>query len=134
MARCRSCEHRPQGTDRFHAWLLSSDYLDEHELDLAAERVVAGEELEPTPEQLGLARDALNPVLEAHRGPDRGLSPERQVLFLAGNLLLSPLIGLVAWLFWRRERPETARQLIWLTLPVAAVFGLAWFGMMVLAR
>mgnify|MGYP006928184686 CR=1 FL=1 len=134
LGRCRSCEHRPQGNERPVAWLLSSDYLNEHELDLAAERIVAGEPVDPTLEQLELAREALNPVPEARVTPDRGLSPEQQVLFLVGNLLLSPLIGVVAWVSWRRTRPESARQLVWLTVPVAAVFGFAWLGMMALAH
>lgn len=133
MGRCSSCSFRPQGTDRPLAWLLSSDYLDEHELDLAAERVVAGETLDPHPDQVRLAREAMNPVPEDRRTPDRGLSPEQQVLFLAANLLLSPLIGAVAWLSWRRERPISARQMVWLTVPVAAVFGFAWVAMMATA-
>ena len=133
MARCRGCAFRPQGSDRHLAWLLSSDYLDEHELDLAAERVVAGETLDPNPDQLKLAREALNPVPLARVSPDRGLTPEQQVQFLAANLLLSPLVGTVAWLSWRRERPVTARQLVWLTVPVMAVFGFAWVGMMATA-
>jgi hypothetical protein len=75
----------------------------------------------------------MNPVPEDRRTPDRGLSPEQQVLFLAANLLLSPLIGAVAWLSWRRERPISARQMVWLTVPVAAVFGFAWVAMMATA-
>ena len=134
LGRCASCQHKPQGNERPISWLLSGDYLNEHELDLAAERIVAGEPLDPTLEQLELAREALNPVPEARQTPDRGLSPEQQVLFLAGNLLLSPLIGAVAWVSWRRRRPESARQIVWLTVPVAAVFGFAWVGMMVLSR
>ena len=133
MGSCPACGHRPVGEERFTAWLLSTQHLDEEELAAAAARIVAGETLHPTEDQLKRARDALNPVPEERvrtHDPDGGLSLGSKALFLGVNLIFTPLFGLAAWWSWRNRRPQAAKDALVVTLPVAAAFALAWLAMM----
>ncbi len=133
MGSCPACGHRPVGEERYTAWLLSSSHLEEDELTAAAARIVAGQPLRPTPDQLARARAALNPVLEDRvepPSPDQGLRPKAMALFLAVNLIFTPLFGFAAWWSWRTRRPQMARDALRVTLPVSALFGLAWLAMM----
>jgi hypothetical protein len=53
-------------------------------------------------------------------GPDPGLDPWVKVLVFLGNLCFTPLIGLIAWVVVRRDRPRTASEICTLTwIPVA---------------
>jgi hypothetical protein len=133
MGSCPACGHLPVGPERYTAWLLSSNHLEEDELAAAAARIVAGEPLRPTPDQLARARAALNPLPQERIDlprPEQGLSPRAKALFLSVNLLFTPLFGLAAWWSWRNRRPHMARDALRLTVPVALAFGAAWLLMM----
>ena len=133
MGSCPACGHRPQGEERLTAWLLSSQHLDEDELAAAAARIAGGEPLQPTPDQIARAREALKPVPEERverPDPDAGLGFRQKLLFVGVNVVFTPLFGLAAWWSWRTRRPLAARDALQLTLPVVAFFGVAWLTMM----
>lgn len=128
MAPCPDCGYRPEGADRPLSYLLSTHHLSEPELDRAADRLRAGEPVVPARELLDIARaelTATQTTLE-DEDSDPGLSREEKFLLFFGDLLLTPLIGLVAWWGWRAERPAASRQALLITAPVALAMSALW--------
>lgn len=128
MAACGDCAYRPDGAERPLSYLMSSHHLNESELSRAAARIRLGEEITPPPELLEIARIELTATQSYldEADPDRGLSREEKFLLLLGDLLLTPLIGMVAWWGWRGDRPLASRQALRITVPVAIFMSAAW--------
>ncbi len=123
---CPSCGHRPEGDGRLVSWLLSDQYLTREQLDEVERRVKAGENLRPSRASLDIARRALG----SHFATDEGLTVAERLGMMATSLLLTPLPGLVAALWWRRERPRAAAQALALSLPFSLLF---FFGVIYLS-
>jgi hypothetical protein len=119
---CPACGQRPEGEGLLVAWLLSDAHLDQDRLERAAVRVRRGEPLRPSDKQLALARKALDTS-----PPDTGMPAAHRRLLLATSLLLTPLVGLTLWAWWRERRPRSASEALWLSLP-AGLLMIAWIG------
>ena len=115
---CPSCGHRPEGDGLLVAWLLSDAHLDDAQLDAAAARIRSGASIRPSEAMLERARVGLG----VHRARDRALSPPQRLALLATSLLLTPLVGWVLYGWWRVERPRSATQALWLSLPVSVLY------------
>jgi hypothetical protein len=115
---CPHCGHRPDGEGLLIAWLLSSEHLNDHQLEEAAERVRSGESLRPSERMLERARRALG----THISSDPGLTARQRLGLLVTSLLLTPLVGWVLWFWWRGSRPRAAIQALGLSLPATAIF------------
>jgi len=140
MALCAACGKAPRGDDRPLAYLFSSHHLSDRELDGVATRIRAGERPDPPEHLLQLARKQLTASLShlpgVHDEPavaPRELSREETWMLMAGNVVLTPLIGLAVWWGWRTRHPQAADRVLWLTLPVAGLFAAAWVTMVVLS-
>ncbi len=140
MALCGNCNKAPRGDDRPLAYLFSSHHLSDVELDGVARRIRAGERPDPPEHLLQLARKQLTaslshlPVTHEEPGPaQRELTREELWLLALGNVLLTPLVGLAVWWGWRGRHPRAADRVLWLTLPIAGLFGAAWVTMVVLS-
>jgi hypothetical protein len=60
-------------------------------------------------------------------GPPGGRLSRRQTEWLfALNILLTPLVGGVLWWTWRPVCPRAARQVLWVTVPVAVSMTAIW--------
>jgi hypothetical protein len=108
------------------AWLLSSEHLGEAAIEATAGRVAAGEVVRPSERMLAQARRSLG----VDFATDPGLTTRERLMLFAVSFVLTPLVGLVCWAWWRRDRPRSAVQALSLSLPPALVlFALgAWFG------
>jgi len=128
MAACGDCAYRPEGSERPLSYLLSSHHLGEAEMSRAAVRIRAGEEVAPPDHLLEIARVDLTATegLLDEEDSDKGLTREEKFLLILSDLLLTPLIGLVAWWGWRAERPLASKQALQLTVPVALLLGAGW--------
>lgn len=115
---CTSCGFRPEGEGLLIAWLLSEHNLTAEQLDVTARRVRAGEAVRPSDRMIERARVALG----AHLSSDPGLSVRERVALLGTSLLLTPLVGLVLWSWWREDRPKAALQALGLSLPASLLF------------
>ncbi|MCB9742903.1 MAG: hypothetical protein H6741_05330 [Alphaproteobacteria bacterium] len=146
LGSCPACGHRPEGEERVLAWLFSRNFLDEDELEEAAARLARRERPRPPARLQELARRALYPGQGGEAGArgirpvgadavphDRGLSGEQQVLLGAASVLLTPLLGFVYWWSLRQRRPVSARQALWVTLPVALVMSVIWAWVMLVS-
>lgn len=118
---CPACGHRPDGEGLLVAWLLSDDHLGGDALDTAAERIRGGMPLRPSEAMLQRARRALG--LDATRDP--GLPWPQRAALLVISLVLTPLVGLTCWFWWRGTRPRSATQAFWLSVPAGV---LVWGG------
>lgn len=140
LGSCPACGHRPEGEERLLAWLFSRNFLDADELEEAATRLSAGEEVRPTPQLIRLARAALYPASAqaglppTRLGREQPLSGEQQVLLGFANVLLTPLFGFVLWWGFRQTRPVAARQTLRITAPVALVLGALWLSVFAIQR
>lgn len=114
---CPACGHRPEGEGLLVAWLLSSEHLDADGLRDVAERIRAGESVRPSERMLARARRALGEAYDS----DPGLPAPQLLALAAATLVLTPVLGLVLWGWWRRQRPRTATQALLLALPVAVL-------------
>lgn len=126
FADCPDCGASIGPADRPLAWLLSSAWLDEAELDELARRISSGQRPDPGEALLARARVALGAAPQ-----ERGerLSPRQRLGLLAANLLLTPLAGYAVWFGLRRERPAAARDALSVTLPVTMALAGAWLAM-----
>jgi hypothetical protein len=107
------------------AWLASAEHLPEDRVAAVAQRIAAGHPLRPSVRQLDQARRALG----THFASDPGLEGAQRWGLLATSLVLTPMVGLVAWWWWRGERPRAAVQALGLSLP----FGVLYFVGVLLA-
>jgi len=107
------------------AWLLSTENLNEAQLQAAAERFKAGEDLRPSEKMLSRARRALGRAFSS----DPGLTGPERLGLLAVTLVLTPLVAWICWFWWLQDRPRAAWQAFGLALPASLLFfslGLAW--------
>jgi len=111
---CPSCGHRPEGEGLLVAWLLSDAHLDAEQLARSAERIQAGEAVRPSQRMIDRARRALGGDFVS----DPGLGGVRMLGLGAVSVVLTPLVGLVLWAWWRRQRPRAAVQALAVSLPV----------------
>lgn len=119
---CPACGHRPQGEGLLVAWLLSTNNLDEERLEAAASRIAGGEPLRPSSKQLERARRALG----RDYGTDPGMTVGQRLALLATSIVLTPLVGWAAWLWWRQDRPRAAVQALALSLPLTVIYTVLW--------
>ena len=114
--------------DRPIAWLFSSEHLSPSELEEASERIKNGEQPEPPDKLLQLAREAIRKNV-IRQTTDRPLN--RPVLLGIATLclLMTPLAGFAYWWGFRSERPRAAKQVLWVTWPIATLFLLLWSGL-----
>ena len=119
---CPHCGHRPEGEGLLVAWLLSSESLDDKQLQAVGERIRNGEVIRPSAARLERARIALGQSMAS----DPGLTVAQRVGMLATSLLATPLVGLTCWLWWRRTRPRAALQSLALSLPATILFTVMW--------
>ncbi len=140
MVVCGGCGRAPRGHERPLAYLFSSNHLSERELEGVALRIQAGERPDPPEHLLQQARKRLTASLSHLPGTHHEMAPvqrelirEEKWLISLGNVLLTPLVGLAVWWGWRTRHPEAADGVLWLTLPVAGLFGAAWVTMLVLS-
>ncbi|MEN0062031.1 MAG: hypothetical protein AAGA48_07740 [Myxococcota bacterium] len=122
---CPSCGHRPEGEGKLVAWLISDRHLTSDQLDEVQRRIKAGEAIRPSRESLELARRALG----SHFATDEGMTFRQRLALLSTSVVLTPLVGWVLALWWRRERPRAAMQALALSLPFSLLFG---FGVLYL--
>lgn len=115
---CPGCGHRPIGEGRLVAWLLSTESLDDAELDRVRARILAGESIQPTARMRDKARRALG----QHLTTDLGMTTPQKVALLATSLLLTPLVGWVLFAWWWNVRPRSAIQALGLSLPATVAF------------
>ena len=140
MVVCGGCGKAPRGDERPLAYLFSSNHLTEAELAGVAQRIRAGERPDPPEHLLQQARKQLTASLSHLPGTydepapvQRELTRDEKWLVTLGNVLLTPLVGLAVWWGWRSRHPQAADGVLWLTLPVAGLFGAAWVTMLVLS-
>lgn len=124
LARCGACGVAPEGPDREVALLLSTRFLTREELVRVRDRIRRGERPEPGPARRAEARALLAGASPA----PRALTRSALVGLVAGNLLLTPLLGWAIWLRWRGHPGPGARQVWWATAPISLVLLLAWIG------
>ncbi len=119
---CPSCGHRPQGEGLLVAWLLSSHNLEAEPLAAAGRRIAGGEPLRPNARQLARAKTALGRDYLT----DPGLGVPMLFGLLATSVVLTPLVGWAAWLWWRQTRPRAALQALALSLPLTLIYTALW--------
>lgn len=119
---CPACGHRPSGEGLLVAWLLSTHNLDPARLEQAAARIAAGEPLRPTDKQLARARRALGRDFAT----DPGLTVPQLLGLFATSLVATPLVGWVAWWWWRDTQPRAALQALALAAPVTVIATILW--------
>ena len=119
---CPACGHRAEGEGLAIAWLISDHHLSEVQLDAAALRIRNGESIRPSARMIQRAKKAIGTHFES----DPGLPVIQRLGILATSLLLTPLVGLVCWFWWRESRPRAAAQALWLSLPALFLFFSAW--------
>lgn len=119
---CPSCGHRPLGEGLLVAWLLSDEHLDAAGLEAAGRRIAEGTPLRPSAKQLERARLALGRDYRS----DPGLTVGQRLGLLATSVVLTPLVGLTAWLWWRGTKPRAAMQALGLSLPMAVIYAVLW--------
>lgn len=109
------------------AWLLSDANLSDEQLDQTAARIEAGEVIRPSENMLEKARRALG----THMSSDPGFTSVERLALLLTSLFLTPAVGWVIWLWWRRERPRAALQALSLSLPFTVLYfvGVLWLAL-----
>lgn len=121
---CKACGFVPTGDERPVAWLFSRGHLDADELVVAAARVRDGARPDPSRAQRAAARRAMGAPAVAEGGAP--LRPVEWAWVGGGSVLLTPLVGLAAFVGWRDARPRAARQAVGLAAGGAVLGGLLW--------
>ena len=121
---CPNCKITPKGADRAVAWLFSLSHLDEHELDLAGQRIREGEIPDPPASLRTLALQHIGMDFD-----DTPLNQRDRIRLIAANVVLTPLVGLAVWWGLSGSRPTAAKQALHITVPIAAAFALVWLGL-----
>ena len=107
-------------------------------------RVLPGRKRRPAPEQELLdpddlfqedwvpdeGADDLN-VMDSFGPPGAALSHSSMLLLAIVNLVASPLIGWMIWVWWRVRSPLAARQVLKITVPVTIITSVAWLTFMI---
>jgi hypothetical protein len=114
---CVQCGFTPEGEGLLVAWLLSRENLDEAALAATSKRIAAGEPIRPSARMLEHARRSLGLDFAS----DPGLTTKQRIALFATSFLLTPLVGLVCWIWWRRDRPRASLQALSLSLPASIV-------------
>lgn len=121
---CKSCGFVPTGDERPVAWLFSRGHLDADELAVAAARVRDGARPDPSRALRAAARRAMGAPAAVEGGAPLG--PVEWAWVGGGSVLLTPLVGVAAFVGWRDARPRAARQAAGLAAAGAALGGLLW--------
>ncbi len=122
---CPGCRYTPKDSAMSVAWLFSSAHLNPEELREAAERIINGEQPDPSPVQLAVA--AKHTQARRHQN-DTSLSTGQLIAIGAGALLLTPLSGFAVWWGLKNHRPLAANSALRVTLPIASALGAIWLG------
>ena len=122
---CKACGVVPTREARAVAWLFSENHLTAPELAEAERRLRAGEVPAP-PRALCVGAQRAMGSLDAPSEEDRPPSRLWIAGLVAGQLLLTPLLGAAVWLGYRETRPTTARVALWTMWPVLGVLALLW--------
>ena len=104
------------------AWLLSDRHLEGAELDAVSRRIAEGEAIRPSRKQLARAKTALGRAWAT----DPGLTVAERLGLLACSIVLTPMVGLVAWFWWRESHPRASIQALALSLPFSLIFLVGW--------
>lgn len=128
---CKACGFVPTADARAVAWLFSLSHLDQEELTLAAARIRAGETPDP-PTRLRLRARQEMGATALDEALDIPLSTPQLAGLAAANVFLTPLVGFALWFGVRTERPQTATQILRITIPIAFALGLVWAVMVAL--
>ena len=115
---CPTCGQRPEGEGLLVAWLLSDQNLSEAELDATRERIRGGATIRPSGRMLDRARRALG----SHFATDQGMTTGQRIALLGTSLFLTPLVGIVLFVWWWNVRPRAAVQALALSLPATVLF------------
>ena len=118
LGRCAACGHTPEGQDRALALLCSAQFLDPAQRQALQERIRRGEALKPSAVALAQAQNLLEPPPKTLR-----LSNTQLGLLLAGNLLLTPMLGYALW--FRARGDPAGRQALLVTLPCTLLLAIA---------
>ena len=121
---CKACGFVPTGDERPVAWLFSRAHLDADELAAAALRVRAGARPDPSRAQRAAARQAMGAPAVVEGGAP--LRPLEWAWVGGGSVVLTPLVGLAAFVGWRDARPRAARQAAAVGLGAAVLGALGW--------
>ena len=104
--RCPACGAAVLENDLELAWLLSGLHLSAEELEAVSQRVISGAPIRPTEAMRRKARAALGRTFKE----DRGLPSKVLVLLSATGLVLTPLPAWLLAFWWRKTRPRSALQ------------------------
>ena len=118
QAICPSCGHRPVDEGLLTAWLLSTEHLDEVQLDAAAERIREGHPIRPSSRQLTQARKALGRAFAT----DPGLDWPARIGLLVTSLVITPLPAWICFAWWLTSRPRAAWQSLSLAIPGTLIY------------
>ena len=123
LARCAECGLVPAEDDRALSVIASTRSLPDADLVEVQRRIRAGEPFRPGRDRVEAARKLLAGTATVE---PFAFTRNQALLLVAANILLTPAIGFAAW-FGLRQRPGLgARQALWLTIPVSAIFGITW--------
>lgn len=126
---CKACRFEPRGEERPVAWLFSRAWLDEGELQLAAERIREGQRPDVSRALRDTARTEMGAV-PASSAARRPLTLGQLLSLSMANLLVTPLAGLAIWYGLRDSRPVAARQAVRVTVPAAVGLVIFWASLL----
>ena len=121
LGRCPA-GHIPTGDDRVVSVVVSTRVMDGAALSAAAARIQRGEVIRPKAELLSRARALLSGRPEVAVD----LTPGQVALLVAGNVILTPMLGWALWFRWRARPGRGAHQALAATAPISAALAVVW--------
>ena len=123
LGRCPA-GHVPTGDDRVISVVVSTRLMDVAALDSAADRIRGGEILRPSEALLGRARGLLSGRAEEAVS----LTVGQVALLVAGNVVLTPMLGWGLWFRWRARPGRGGQQALAATAPISVALAMVWAG------